>query len=307
MAAPYNPPKKNEDFLIRISLEDMANSGSFKSSPTIAAGDFKVDKDAGGLTNLATLPSVSPASSVLVLITLSSTEMNADVVTLVGIDQTSPKEWADFVLCIQTTQDSDQVVTVGAMAANVVTAASLAADVTTELRALVTGTSDAGGSTSTMLDAARTEADDVWNGAWILFTSGAVANQVRLITDFVAATDTLSFTPDATASIGAGITYEILPAAGAFDLGDPAATRILGRDVSDLIQGDELSLTSLIVSMGYESVSVNDGSPTASDFDTFLVEATNNHYNGHLLRFIQGPLAGQARIISTYTGGRSEE
>ena len=103
MAAPYNPPKKNEDFLIRVALEDASGTGGFKSSPTIAAGDFKVDKDGGGLTNLATLPSVSPASTVLVLITLSATEMNADVVTLVCIDQTSPKEWADLVVSIPTT------------------------------------------------------------------------------------------------------------------------------------------------------------------------------------------------------------
>jgi len=102
MAAPYNPPVKNEDFIVRIALEDMATPGSFKSSPTIAAGDFKVDKDGAGLTNLSTLPTVDPAASVLVKITLSSTEMNADVVTLVCIDQTSPKEWADFVLSIPT-------------------------------------------------------------------------------------------------------------------------------------------------------------------------------------------------------------
>lgn len=103
MAAPYNPPVKNQDFIIRIALEDMAASGSFKSSPTIAAGDFKVDKDGGGLTNLSTLPSVDPAGTVLVKLTLSSTEMNADVVTVVAVDQTSPKEWADFVLTIPTT------------------------------------------------------------------------------------------------------------------------------------------------------------------------------------------------------------
>lgn len=102
MAAPYNPPVKNEDFIIRISLEDFVNPGNFKSNPTIAAGDFKVDKDGGGLGNLSTLPSVDPASTVLVKLTLSSTEMNADVVTIVGIDQTSPKEWADFVLSIPT-------------------------------------------------------------------------------------------------------------------------------------------------------------------------------------------------------------
>jgi hypothetical protein len=103
MAAPYNPPVKNEDFIARIALTSMVADGSFKSSPTIAAGDFKVDKDGGGLTNLTTLPTVSPAASVLVEITLSATEMNADVVTLVCIDQTNPKEWADFVLCILTT------------------------------------------------------------------------------------------------------------------------------------------------------------------------------------------------------------
>jgi hypothetical protein len=103
MAAPYNPPKKNEDFKVRISLADMANPGSFKSTPTLAAGDFKVDKDGAGLTNLTTLPTNVPASSVCVLIELSSTEMNADVVTVVCVDQTSPKEWADFVLSIPTT------------------------------------------------------------------------------------------------------------------------------------------------------------------------------------------------------------
>lgn len=99
----YNPPVKNEDFIIRIALEDLATPGSFKSSPTIAAGDFKVDKDGGGLTNLSTLPSVDPAGSVLVKVTLSATEMNADVVTLVAIDQTNPKEWSDMVISIPTT------------------------------------------------------------------------------------------------------------------------------------------------------------------------------------------------------------
>jgi hypothetical protein len=103
MAAPYNPPVKNEDFAVRISLVNMSASGSFKANPTIAAGDFKVDKDGAGLTDLTTLPVVEPAASVLVKVALSATEMNADVVTIVGIDQTSPKEWADFVLSIPTT------------------------------------------------------------------------------------------------------------------------------------------------------------------------------------------------------------
>jgi hypothetical protein len=103
MAAPYNPPVKNEDFIIRISLAGMSAAGSFAANPPIAAGDFKVDKDGAGLNDLATLPVVDPAGSVLVKIALSATEMNADVVTIVGVDQTSPKAWADFVLSIPTT------------------------------------------------------------------------------------------------------------------------------------------------------------------------------------------------------------
>ena len=103
MPAPYNPPVKNEQFLCRIALDDAAISGSFKANPTIAAGDFKVDIDGTGFNNLATLPSVSPAAGVAVLITLSAAEMNGDVITLTCIDQTSPKEWNDLMICIPTT------------------------------------------------------------------------------------------------------------------------------------------------------------------------------------------------------------
>lgn len=103
MAAPYNPPVKNEDFQFRVGVENMSAPGSFKANPTIAAGDFQISKDGGAYANLATLPSVSPASGTDILISLSSTEMNADVVVITGIDQTSPKEWADIKICILTT------------------------------------------------------------------------------------------------------------------------------------------------------------------------------------------------------------
>lgn len=103
MAAPYNPPVKNQDFIFRLALDDYVTPGRHKVSPTIALGDFKVDKDGGGLVNLNTLPTVDPSGTQLVKITLSSTEMNADVVTLVCKDQTSPPEWCDYVISIPTT------------------------------------------------------------------------------------------------------------------------------------------------------------------------------------------------------------
>ena len=98
-----NPPKKNQAFTVRIFLDDMAVQGSFKANPTIAAGDFKVDIDGAGYNDLSTLPTVSPAGSVSVLVSLSSSEMNGNQITLTAIDQTVPKEWADYGVCIETT------------------------------------------------------------------------------------------------------------------------------------------------------------------------------------------------------------
>lgn len=102
MAGLYNPPNRNEAFVFRVALQDMAVPGSFKSSPTIAAGDFKVDKDGAGFNNLGTIPAVDPTGTVAVKITLSATEMDADVVTITWIDQTATKEWADGFVCILT-------------------------------------------------------------------------------------------------------------------------------------------------------------------------------------------------------------
>jgi hypothetical protein len=74
------------------------------------------------------------------------------------------------------------------------------------------GIADAGGDTTHMVDSARIEADNWWNGKQIRFTSGANSGQVRLITAFAAASDTVTFSPAVTASVGAADTYDILDA-----------------------------------------------------------------------------------------------
>lgn len=98
MAVPF----RNTAFTFSISLKDIIDTSALKANPTIAVGDFKISKDNGALANLATLPVVSPAGSVLVKIELSDTEMDAENVFIVGIDQTNPKEWCDFALNIAT-------------------------------------------------------------------------------------------------------------------------------------------------------------------------------------------------------------
>src|SRR4051812_33728978 len=93
-------------FVFAMPLEDFASAGSWKANPTIAAGDFKVDIDGGGLNNLGTLPSVDPAGSVWVKFSLSAAEMNGDTIKVLCIDQTATKEWADAAFTIQT-RDKD--------------------------------------------------------------------------------------------------------------------------------------------------------------------------------------------------------
>jgi hypothetical protein len=101
--AAMNPPANGVEFTFYACLRDADDNLSFQSTPTIATGDFKVSKDGGALNNLTTLPAVTPAASVMVKFVISATEMTADNVTIVGIDQTTTKEWADFSINILTT------------------------------------------------------------------------------------------------------------------------------------------------------------------------------------------------------------
>ena len=107
----------------------------------------------------------------------------------------------------------------------VVNAAGLAADAVTEIRAIVSGTADSG-TTTTMVDAARTEADtDYWKDMAILFTSGTISGQARLITAFNAATDTITFSPAVTQAVGTN-TYEIIPNVAAAGASAPTAAEV---------------------------------------------------------------------------------
>lgn len=93
-------PVKNIAYSFYIALGDSATAGAFVSNPTLATGDFKVSTDGGALGNLTTLPVVTPASSVAVLVALSAAEMNGDTVVVVGIDAAGA-EWDDIVIYIE--------------------------------------------------------------------------------------------------------------------------------------------------------------------------------------------------------------
>ncbi len=73
------------------------------------------------------------------------------------------------------------------------------------------------GTTTTIVDAVLTQADDYWNGAMLIFRSGTNEGRTAIITDFDAATDTLTFAPavpDAVTTEG----YVLVPGLGYADI-----------------------------------------------------------------------------------------
>lgn len=98
----YVTPKKNVEFIFYVGLVSQGDTKTFQSNPTLASGDFKVSIDGGSLNNLTTLPAVTPASSKLVKVTVSSSEMNGDNIQVIGSDAAGA-EWCDIIINIQTT------------------------------------------------------------------------------------------------------------------------------------------------------------------------------------------------------------
>jgi len=95
-------PVKGVAFQFSVSLSDANDPTSFLANPTIAAGDFQISKDGGAFANLVTLPVVNPTNSINVQFNLNAAEMNADEVVVVGIDQTTIKEWDDLRMDVPT-------------------------------------------------------------------------------------------------------------------------------------------------------------------------------------------------------------
>lgn len=97
----YVTPKKGVEYIFYIGLTSQADTKLLQGNPTIAAGDFKVSIDGGTLNNPSTLPSVAPASSKAVKVTLSTSEMNGDNIVLIASDAAG-SEWCDQLVNIQT-------------------------------------------------------------------------------------------------------------------------------------------------------------------------------------------------------------
>lgn len=70
----------------------------------------------------------------------------------------------------------------------------------------------AAGTVTTLVDSTLTQANDYWNGMIVEFLSGANVGITRWITDFDAATDTLTFAPAVPTAVANTTSFNILPA-----------------------------------------------------------------------------------------------
>src|SRR5574343_1256742 len=77
------------------------STGQYKTAPTLAAGDFKIEKDGGAAANLTSLPSVSPAGGSSVSISFSEAELQCKQLTLRIVDAAGA-EWNDDCIHIFT-------------------------------------------------------------------------------------------------------------------------------------------------------------------------------------------------------------
>jgi hypothetical protein len=185
----YVTPKKNTAFIMYAALVDASDSRRFKSGPTIAAGDFKVSKDGGAFANLTNLP---VATGVAVQLSLTSTEMNADNVTISCIDQTSPPEWLDQVINIQTSASQiDDLATAAALS----TSAGLIGDLWSTFITRK-GQAQAGAAGTVTLDAGASATDDLYTNQLCVIFSGTGIGGVRRITAYNGTTKVATVSPN---------------------------------------------------------------------------------------------------------------
>jgi hypothetical protein len=221
-------PKKNIAYSFVISLVDQANRPQFKSTPTLAAGDFKVSTDGAALANLTTLPTNTPASSVCVLVSLSASEMNGDRIVVVGKDAAGA-EWDDLTIYIDTTAVTvdDLVrsttpantldVTGGKASSNILqinSVTSAATNLSKSADTMIQCAVDASPAPTTTQFADATNlsstVDNFYKNRVIIFTSGTLNKQVTQITVYTGSTHVVTVSPALTSAPSAADTFIVI-------------------------------------------------------------------------------------------------
>lgn len=95
MATPVN----GVEYVFYLGLTNVLNPDEFIVNPTIALGDFQVSTDGSAYANLTTIPTVDPAGSITVKVTVSAVEMTGDKVNIKAVDAAG-SEWGQALVVI---------------------------------------------------------------------------------------------------------------------------------------------------------------------------------------------------------------
>lgn len=158
-------PQYGVAFTFDVALIDSASRPDIKTTPTLASGDVQISKDGGSLANITTLPSESPASSGIIQVALSATEMQAERIAVKFLD-VAGAEWDDLLITINTEGDID-------------------VDGTVSDAGPVAGDFDG--------DTGLSASDDFYNTSMLVFTSGSLKGIARVISDYVGSSRNIQF------------------------------------------------------------------------------------------------------------------
>lgn len=207
-------PKKNEAYQFYTTLVSAADPNTFQVNPTIAAGDFKISKDGGALTNLATLPSVVPAGSRMVQIDLSADEMNADKVMIQGVDAAGG-EWQEMVVFIDVPVSNLESIP-GDVWDEALSGHNIGGSTGKAQRQIKEGTvsaesqvNDAAATTTSFITDLTETADDFYTDISIVFIDGALTGQSRSITGYNGTTKTITLDEELTSAPADGVGFII--------------------------------------------------------------------------------------------------
>lgn len=103
-------------------------TGQYKTTPTLAAGDFKLEKDGGAAANLTTLPTVTPAAGSSIKLSFSAAEMQCQQAVLRMVDAAGA-EWNDDCIHIFTVGDPNAYMAFDQFAATVGVSAASKSDI----------------------------------------------------------------------------------------------------------------------------------------------------------------------------------
>jgi hypothetical protein len=201
---------------------DATDGFTLETALTLVQADFRLSKNGAAFAQKNEATSAAHMENGWYGMLLDVTDTNTLGRLSVGIVETGARQvWREYVVLPANIYDSMvlgsdlldvSLVQVAGSTTDVAPMATNVATIAAASGSAVSGTADSG-TTTTMVDAARTEADvDYWKDAEIEFTSGTIAGQRRLITAFDPATDTITFAPATTQAVGTN-TYKITPAA----------------------------------------------------------------------------------------------